>query len=217
MIRLGGLAWLSALQFFVAQVLVAREWPGSFNLAERNISDLGATSCGALHAAASMPCSPWHGMMNASFVTIGVTMAIGGILARDAFVPGARRTMAILLFCVAGAGVVLVGLFPENTAGALHVAGAAVNFLAGNIALICFGLALPARRQRLSGFSVAAGALGLISTVLVGTGHDAGLGHGTMERLAAYPIAIWQIVAGVSLERSSSTLHTWRPHADRAG
>jgi hypothetical membrane protein len=203
MIRLGSLAWLSALQFFVAQVLVAHEWPGSFNLAERNISDLGATSCGAIHAAARMSCSPWHAVMNASFVTIGFTMAMGGILARDAFVPGARRTMAILLFCAAGAGVVLVGLFPENTASAVHVAGAAVNFLAGNVALICFGLALPARRPRLSQFSVVAGALGVVSTVLVGTGHDAGLGHGTIERLAAYPIAIWQIVAGAALGNSS--------------
>src|SRR5689334_22802423 len=127
-VRSGGLAWVSALQFFVVQVVVARAWPASFDIGARSISDLGATNCGA-HPVASMSCSPWRAVMNVSFVAIGCTCAVGAVLARGAFVPGVRRPLAILLFCVAGVGVLIVGLFPENTVGALHVLGAAVNFL----------------------------------------------------------------------------------------
>ena len=113
---------------------------------------------------------------------------------------GARRTAAILLFSVAGAGVILVGLSPENTSNNLHVLGASLNFLCGNLALVLFGLALAGRRW-LARFSVFAGVLGLVATGLFGWDHDLGLGTGTMERLAAYPMPVWQIVAGLGIFR----------------
>lgn len=199
MTRLGALAWLLAVQFFVAQVVAASAWPIPFSLATRVISDLGNTACGPYpNPSSEVVCSPWHALMNASFVTIGITMAAGAILTRAAFAAGWRRRLAVALFVVAGIGVLMVGVYAENEDPALHAAGAGLNFIPGNLALILFGLTFrPAPFRRLfQWFSVAAGVAGLVATVLFVLRHDLGLGVGGMERVAAYPIATWQIVAG---------------------
>jgi hypothetical membrane protein len=143
--------------------------------------------------------------MNASFVIVGVTMAAGALLTRRAFEPGRRSGLAVLLFVAAGAGVIVVGLYPENENAANHLIGAGVNFVCGNAALILFGLAVPPslRRPWLRPVSVMAGLAGLIATGLIASHRDLGLGPGTIERVAAYMISLWQIVAGFVLWRPS--------------
>jgi hypothetical membrane protein len=142
--------------------------------------------------------------MNASFVIVGVTMAAGALLTRRGFEPGWRSGLAVLLFVAAGAGVILVGLYPENENAASHLIGAGVNFVAGNAALILFGLAIPPslRRPWLPPFSMLAGVAGLIATILIASHRDLGLGPGTIERVAAYTTASWQVVAGFVVWRA---------------
>ena len=199
-IRAGAFAWLSAIQFFIAQAVVALAWATPYSLADGYISDLGNTTCGpgAVVATAAL-CSPWHALMNASFVAIGITMAAGGVLARHVFTPGRVRVAAIVLFCVAGVGVVLVGLHPENEWVAAHATGAGLNFVGGNVALVLFGWSFPKGHQALAAFSVVAGVVGLAGTALFVSGHYLGLGPGGMERFAAYPMSTWQIVVGAAL------------------
>lgn len=201
-VRAGALSWISAVQFFIAQAVVALAWSRPFSLRFDYISDLGNTACAPDASAAAAICSPWHAAMNASFIAIGCTMAAGAVLSRPAFAAGVARTLAVGLFVVAGLGVVLVGAYPENENNAMHVFGAAINFVPGNTALVLFGVA--ARRWRQSWFaaiSVALGVVGLTSTVLFVTEQYLGLGVGGMERLAAYPMPVWQIVAGTTLLR----------------
>jgi len=201
-VRLGALAWILAAQFFVAQVVVASAWTVPFSLRTRVISDLGNTACeGSRRPASAVHCSPRHAVMNASFVIVGVTMAAGALMTRRAFRPGAAGTLAAALFVAAGAGVILVGLYPENENATNHLIGAGVNFVAGNAALILFGLAVRNSPQRrwLQWFSVAAGVAGLIASVLIALHHDFGLGQGVIERVAAYTTASWQVVAGVAI------------------
>ena len=78
--RTGPLLWLAAVQFFVAQFIVANAWPTAFNIATRYISDLGNTSCGPYpNPSSPVVCSPWHSVMNASFIIIGITMSAGRV------------------------------------------------------------------------------------------------------------------------------------------
>jgi hypothetical membrane protein len=204
MVLVGALAWLLAVQFFVAQVAVASAWAIPFSLKTRYISDLGNTACGHYPPRSSLiVCSPWHAGMNASFVIVGITMAVGAILTRTAFEAGWCRRLAVPLFVAAGLGVVMVGVYPENENINNHSIGAGINFMAGNAALILFGLAVPptSRQPQFVGFSIAAGIVGLVATVLFVSRHDLALGPGGIERLAAYTITIWQIVAGLVIWR----------------
>jgi hypothetical membrane protein len=207
-VRLGALSWLLAAQFFVVQVVVASAWTMTFSLKTRYISDLGNTACGPYPNPASViVCSPWHAGMNASFVIVGITMAAGAILTRSAFKAGWRRSLAAALFVAAGVGVLMVGVYPENENITNHSIGAGINFIGGNTALLLFGLAVPTTPSRPTfiSFSIAAGVVGLVSTILFVSRHDLGLGPGGIERFAAYTTTAWQIVAGVILLRRPPT------------
>lgn len=207
-VRAGAIAWVIAAQFFITQVVVATAWTRVFSLRFDYISDLGNTVCGAYPAGGDrVVCSPWHLAMNTSFMVLGVTMILGALLTRDAFPPGWVRALASLLFSLAGIGVFVVGIYPENTDNARHVLGAGLNFTAGNIAMVVYGLALahrPGLHPALQRFSLFMGALGFVGTLLFVSGHYLGIGLGGMERVAAYPMTVWQIVAGVVLLRGAS-------------
>jgi hypothetical membrane protein len=205
-VRSGALAWVLAAQFFVTQVVVATAWPRPFSLRSDYISDLGNTVCQSYPVGVDrLVCSPWHLAMNTSFMMLGVTMILGAWLTRAAFPAAWVRTLAALLFSLAGIGVFVVGVYPENTDNARHVLGAGLNFVAGNIAMIVFGLALaqqPTRHRALTAFSILAGTLGLAGTVLLVSKQYLGLEVGGMERVAAYPMTVWQIVAGTAFLRA---------------
>lgn len=208
-IRAGAIAWIVAVQFFVTQVVVASAWSRPFSLRLDYISDLGNTACGPYPAGGThLVCSPWHAAMNLSFIVLGITMIVGARLTRSVFPAGWVRRVAVSLFAMAGVGVILVGIYPENTDNARHVMGAGLNFVAGNIAMIVYGLALaqqPHRHRRLMQFSIFAGTLGMLATLLFVTGQFMGIGLGGMERVAAYPMTVWQIVAGIALLRRAET------------
>jgi hypothetical protein len=65
----------------VAQVAVA----APFSLLDNNISDLGASTCGpiAIGAYRAGVCSPWHPVMNATFVVSGLLTAPGAVLRQE--------------------------------------------------------------------------------------------------------------------------------------
>ncbi len=207
-IQTGAIAWVLAVQFFITQIVVATAWSRPFSLKSDYISDLGNTVCGPYPAgSAHMVCSPWHVAMNVSFIVLGLTMIIGARLTRGAFPAGWVRTLAITLFTLAGIGVIVVGIYPENIDNARHVLGAGLNFVAGNIAMIVFGLALaqrPADRGALTVTSIGLGALGLTATLLFVSGNFLGIGLGGMERVAAYPMTVWQIIAGLTFLRQGT-------------
>jgi hypothetical membrane protein len=194
----GAWAWLLAVQFFVAQAIVAAAWTTPYSLIDRYISDLGNTVCGPYPAdGAVVVCSPWHATMNLSFALLGVTMATGGVCAARAFAHRRLAVTAAALFVVAGVGVALVGYYPENENAARHARGAGVNFVTGGVAVVLFGLAWRGPRASwVRPVSVVAGVLALAGTWLFASDVYLGLGAGGMERVAAYPVPLWQMMMG---------------------
>lgn len=64
-----GAIWVCAAQFFLAQVIAQSRRTTPFSLATNYISDLGNTTCGLYPAVdGKYVCSPWHTLMNVSFV-----------------------------------------------------------------------------------------------------------------------------------------------------
>lgn len=200
----GPLFWLLSIQYFLLQGVVASAWAAPFSLARNAISDLGNTAC-AVYGDRYV-CSPLHGLMNASFIIMGVTIALGALLISDDFRPNRLSRIGFHFMMLAGLGTVLVGLFPENTVGALHLLGALLPFGLGNAALVIFSFSLslpPFFRYytRVSGFvALAALALFLFDRYM-------GLGLGGMERLAAYPQVIWLIAFGAYISADHYRQH----------
>jgi hypothetical membrane protein len=133
--------------------------------------------------------------MNTSFIVLGITMILGSLLIIHQFSRSRGATFGLASMAISGAGVIMVGLFPENTVPALHGIGAATPFLLGNIAVIVLGFSLnlpgPLRL-----YSLLSGILALVALGCYASSHYLGLGEGGIERVVAYPQTAWLIVVG---------------------
>lgn len=188
----GPAAWLMSFQFLIVQVVAAAGWktpPYSWRL--NAISDLGATGCG-LFDDDRFVCSPLHSLMNASLVLLGLGMVVGSVLL---YAQLRRSRVAFSLMAAAGVGALIVGIFPEDSVFWAHIAGQDLAFIFGNIALIIFGLTLRFPRW-FKWYSVASGSVALVALFLFLSHHRFFLELGGMERVVAYPLIIWLIVAG---------------------
>lgn len=203
-----GVIWICAAQFFIVQVVVQSRWTTPFSLATNYISDLGITACGLYPPVTGMyVCSPWHALMNMSFVLQGVIILAGALLARPAF-SGRRWAAAVfVLLVVTGVCIAGVGLFPADVNNGAHVVSAGTQFITGNAALIVFGVGA-SRAQRWRAFAVVStvlGVIGVLATGLFAQGYGLGLGVGGMERVAAYTLPVWLIISGVLMVRKRPT------------
>jgi len=193
---------LNAVQWVVSEAVSAGAWTSPpYSYATNYISDLGVPDCGTKYQGRTI-CSPDHVLMNTSFIVQGILFAIGAILLAAALLTGRVRRVVIALAGAHAVGFLLVGLFHGSPDGpgyslALHVAGASIAILCANTIVIMAGslksLQLP-RAYRV--FSVAVGALGLLSEAGVGVSTSTA---GIFERGGVYSWLLWSAVTGVSL------------------
>ncbi|WUX57826.1 DUF998 domain-containing protein [Streptomyces sp. NBC_01431] len=200
------------VQFFVIHWIAESAWARPYSWAGNNISDLGNAHC-ALQPDPEPRyiCSPEHGLMNASFVVLGVLLVVGvaltgGVLWRR----GRAVAMARLLLACAGVGFVLAGLAPADVNENQHVLGALLIMAAGNIGLAMAGFALaePVPTPLRWGTSL----LGVTAITAFGLflSHNyLGLGMGGMERVAAFPLLFWALAVGVRgvIRRAGRCVH----------
>lgn len=203
-----GVVWIGAIQFFIAQIVVQWRWTTPFSLADHYISDLGNTTCGVYAGSGLYVCSPWHAVMNASFVLQGVIIAVGASLARSALARGWPGAGVGVLLWITAAGMVGVGVFPEDVNNRAHVLSAGTQFITGNTAMVVFGSASRSsvRWRALWRVSIGLGVVGLVATGVFAQGYGLGLGIGGLERVAAYTLPVWLIAAGALLLRQPVTV-----------
>jgi len=188
----GSALWLSSIQFFVVQVVVASSWTKlTYSWHLNAISDLGAIRCG-LFDDDRFVCSPLHGLMNASLILLGLAMAVGSALL---YAKLRSSRVGFSLMTVAGIGAILVGIFPEDSVFWAHITGQDLAFVFGNVALIVFGFTLRLTRW-FRWYSITSGVVALMALILFLSHYRFFLGLGGMERVVAYPLIIWLIVAG---------------------
>jgi hypothetical membrane protein len=198
----GPALWMVSFQYYLAQIIAARAWTTPYSLSRNTISDLGNTVCGLYNGRAV--CSPLHALMNASFICLGITMTIGAVLIFHEFRESRGTRIGFGSMALAGIGTILVGIFAENEIIALHIIGATLPFVIGNlgIAILGFSLSLP---RWLRTYTIVTGVLSLVAVVLWGQHIYLGLGVGGMERVVAYPQTIWLIVFGMYVSMNRAT------------
>ena len=201
--RLGPLLWFLSIQYYVVQVLVALDWAKPYSLARNTISDLANTHCGLYGS--KFVCSPLHGVMNTSFVVLAITMLLGALLIGKRLATNAVSALGFIFIALAGIGNLLVGLFPENTVSSLHILGAALTFVFGNVGMLILGLSLTQKIPKsVRLYTLFSGCVGLVALGLFMSRHYLGIGIGGMERFTAYPQSIWMTIFGIYLLVTSS-------------
>jgi len=184
---------VACLQYFVVQLLVALRWSPAYSISHDTISDLGNTACGTWNG--RYVCSPWHDLMNWSFVVLGASMMAGSVLIFRHFAKGRLAAAGFAAMTASGFGVVMVGIFPENSVPALHGLGAALPFTLGNIALFALATALE-MTALIRAYFFLSGAVALLGLAAFASSHYLGLGEGGIERFVAYPQTICLAVIG---------------------
>ncbi|GHE12799.1 DUF998 domain-containing protein [Klenkia taihuensis] len=198
----GSLAWLLTLQFFVVEAVAIARF-GGYSRVEQAISDLGTDL------------SPAAGLMNASFVAQAVLIVAGAVLLYPALV-GLGGRLALVLLAAAGAGVLLVGLFPSDSGGGTHTVGAVLYLLGSGLGLIALAYGVRPRSEAVGTVLALLGLVGTIGTVFFGTGVTALLGYGGMERVAAYVLPVGLAVAAVLLLRQRDDWRVVLPEGEDA-
>ncbi|MEV0373631.1 DUF998 domain-containing protein [Streptomyces sp. NPDC050636] len=203
--RIGAGAWIAAtVQFLVVQLIVESAWRTPYSWASYNISDLGNVHCQTWDV--SRPryvCSPLHYAMNTSFVVHGVLLLAGMLLAGACWGRSRLSASARILFLINTGGWVLVGLVPADIGEDLHVLGALLIMVLGNIGLVCSGFA---PRGSLFGglrpvtFSIAAA--GVVSAWMFFGQYDPGIGLGVLERGAAFALDAWALFMALVILRA---------------
>ena len=186
---------VSLLQFLVVHLLVESRWDPPYSWATNNISDLGNVTCGAWGPDDRYVCSPWHDLMNVSFVVFGIGIAVGTIILGRAI--GLSRTAAVLVVS-SGLGYVLAGIYPADVDENMHVLGALFVFFPGNLGLLVLGLSRGIASGRLRIATAAAGVVGLVSMMLFLARVDVGIGLGGLERVPAYLPTLWLLVVAIA-------------------
>jgi hypothetical membrane protein len=185
--------WIVSLQFYITQFVVALAWASPYSFFQNTISDLGNTNCGMYSG--RYVCSPLHSYMNTSFVVLGITMIVGGLLIYQEFQKTAESLIGFSAMMLAGFGTLLVGLYPENSIGPVHQLGALLPFLIGNAGMVILGQRLDIPRW-LRYYTTTSGSISLLALVFFSFHVYIGIGIGGMERIVAHPQTIWLIVFG---------------------
>lgn len=215
--RAAGVVWaLAGVVWFVGEAVSASAFPG-YSYATNYISDLGIPDVGAFQGRAID--SPLHDVMNVTFLAQGILFAVGAVLASRA-ARGGRRRLFLGLAVTHAIGMALVGIVHGSQASvdsgiaALHVLGAALAIIAGNVGAIVAGLnARAPRTYRVA--SVLLGVVGLVGLVMLEVDSTSStidlLPDGVWERSAVYTIMVWELLTGILLAtatrgRASSTM-----------
>lgn len=198
--RIGYAAWVAGVvQFFVVHGIVESAWARPYSWARNNISDLGNAHC----AMQSEPqpryiCSPEHGLMNASFIALGTLLIVGVTFSGALWRRSATAIVARFLLACAGVGFALAGLAPADVHENQHVLGALLIMALGNIGLLLAGIGVT---DDVPGpLRWATSLLGVTAIMALGlflSHRYLGLGMGGMERVAAFPLLVWALSAGV--------------------
>ncbi|MEA9986200.1 MULTISPECIES: DUF998 domain-containing protein [Subtercola] len=200
--------WAAAgLAYVAAEAAAAAAFPG-YSYATNYISDLGVPEVGVFQGRTID--SPLHDLVNLAFVAQGILFITAAILLTRAVTGGARRTFLVLA-ALHSVGIVLVGVFHGSQASTaaglevLHVGGAGLAIVAGNVAVVVAGLGSTARGTPTwyRVVSTGLGMLGLASLVLLELGYYTPglklLPDGVLERGSVYSIIVWELLTAVTL------------------
>ncbi|MFT2690553.1 DUF998 domain-containing protein [Clavibacter zhangzhiyongii] len=137
-----GVAWIAAAVVYVGtEAVAASAFPG-YSYSANYISDLGVPEVAEFQGRTID--SPLAAVMNAGFVLQGVLYLVAAAIATRALRTGPRRAF-LALAALHAVGIIVVGLIHGSAAsdasgiGWLHVVGAGLAIISGNVASIVAG------------------------------------------------------------------------------
>jgi hypothetical membrane protein len=202
--RVGAVMWLVQPLTVLAEYVVAAKVTVPYSFVNNTISDLGASTCTSIEYPFGLVpvCSPWHSLLNGSFIILGLFLALGAILIRRLLPPGPAATTSVVLWVISGLSSIATGLVPLDQDLNLHVLVSEPIFFAQPLAIISLGLAFRPHRPALAWSGLAVGAISLAGTAAFLTRPDSPNLGGLFERVALWPGYVWVAIVAVAVLRA---------------
>ncbi|MCF6378608.1 DUF998 domain-containing protein [Nocardioides KLBMP 9356] len=176
--RLGAIAFLLRPTYIATEVVTAAATTGGYSFMSDSVSKLGEVGCTAAY------CSPWHEVMNGSFMAYGMLLAGGALLMAKPLGPWVTG-----LLVVSGVSSYATGLAPLDQDATLHAIAATPLFVGQPLALLLLGWRVRQQRPRSSKALLATGAVTAAAAVgFIVSGDDGAAG--ALERLALWPVLV---------------------------
>ncbi|MFQ6398948.1 DUF998 domain-containing protein [Nocardia sp. KC 131] len=214
--KAGAALLILTISYYLVELIVAARWPvpHAYSWSQHMISDLGVPECiggirqyGDNALEGRYICSPWHALMSAEFVLLGVMVLAAAVLLSPMLPKTPLGKALPYLAAMNCLSMVLVGTFPgssgEITGGSrvravLHPLGAYLELLSG-IAIMAIVAYLYRSYRGYTAVTLALLAVSAVGVVAgLGSSH-LGMGPGAAERLAIDPFVWWRIITGVTL------------------
>lgn len=187
----------------VIELAVAVKVTAPYSMVDNTISDLAATMCTSIDYPYGpvVVCSPWHPLMNSSFLVFGLLLALGGLLLRRWLGSGSLAAVSVVLWVVSGLSSIATGLVPLDQDLGLHALVSWPVFLAQPVAVLTTALALRRRHRSVALSGMAVGVVSLVAAAgFLATTADAQHG-GLLERLALWPSYLWLPILAAAVFR----------------
>ena len=187
--------------YLVAEIAVAGKVSAPYSWMNNTISDLGATTCTSIeYPFGPVPvCSPWHPLLNGSFVIFGLLLALGGVLLWRWFGSGVLATLSAVLWAISGLSSAATGLVPLDQNLPLHTLVSLPVFVAQPLAMVVTALAIRARHRSLSLLGLGLGSVSLVAAVVFLSNDTSAEFGGLLERLALWPCFPWLPLLGLAV------------------
>ncbi|MEC4613235.1 DUF998 domain-containing protein [Tsukamurella tyrosinosolvens] len=224
---LAGTLLIATVAYFLAELVVARQWPRNYSWTNNMISDLGVPEClgdlsrdGGLAVTDRFVCSPWHPLMNAAFVLVGA-LGIAAAVAVRPLLPHHWDRVAVALAAINGVALACVGVFPGSAGEfpdgprariVVHPIAAYVEHVSGMALMGLAVLLLIRSRPRLAALTAVCIAVSGVAALVIPFANP--LGAGGTERAAIDPFLWWRCALGVALLEVAHRAH--RPRAVEA-
>lgn len=177
----GLVLFAAAAQSMLVTMLAGAMAPG-YSLNDNAISDLGVIPQTAA-------------LFNASVIATGILTAIGGFL----LAPWLQRRWVVIVFALAGAGSIGVGLAPVEVSPRAHEWLAVAAFLGFTLLPAACARELVGWMRPISVLAAVVG-LGYLALIIFGTRVDGtvfgDIGLGGAERMVIYPGLLWMLALG---------------------
>lgn len=209
----------AAAAFFIGEGLSAALWPG-YSYATNYISDLGVPTHETFQGKPVYSPGAWA--INTGWVINSVLVFVALMLLRDRRVAPTQTSRWLFGTAIGySVGLILCSFFHEAPAWMqpYHLIGALLGIGGGNVALILSGIVVRQRKgpAPVSHYLIGSGIVGLVFIVLA-IPLDLDFA-GILERAAAYPVLLAQLIGGALLvvhSRRTSKRGATDPAAERS-
>jgi hypothetical membrane protein len=204
----GGISLILIVEYLLAEAIAASVWKSPvYSYSQNFISDLGVSG-GKVVLMGRVINSPLYWLMNTAFLVEGLLTLIAAFLLRPLFSSTKWRITLPLFAIIHCAGMFMVAIVHgspqafQQPIGILHVIGAFLAIVFGNIQCICSGIA--ASRSGAPGwyksYSIFCGLLGIAALICLAVSKT--VQPGISERGSVYTIILWDITTGIFLLNS---------------